>query len=67
MYQVTYMDRKGAGCMRAFSNAARVEKFISTLRREATVRQDGKIVGGVEDCTGKFDDKRLKWFWWLEV
>ncbi len=67
MYQVTYMDKKGASIMHAFSNADKVEKFISTLRREATVRKDGEIVGGIEYRPGEWDDKRLKWFWWLEV
>ena len=67
MYQVTYMNKKGAGCMRAFSDTAKVEKFISTLRHEATVRQNGEVVGGIEYRPGEWDDKRLKWFWWLEV
>jgi hypothetical protein len=26
----------------------------------------GQIVGGVEDYSDRFDDRRCKWNWWFE-
>jgi hypothetical protein len=70
MYQVLYMDRKGAGNMRAFPDSDAVVKFLKGLRCEATViNGSGEQVGEVTDAHKGYhnpDDKRVRWLWWME-
>jgi hypothetical protein len=64
-YTVSYMDKRGAGCQHGFSNYEDTETFVRKLKREATVRLGGEVVGGVEDAPHLFDDKRFRWWWWM--
>jgi len=61
-YTITWMDRRGAGRMRSFTDADALADFCDTLRREATIRRNGRIVGEVarEDHAA---DGRRKWRW----
>lgn len=63
--QIHYMDRKGAGCMRTFSDENALAKFCETLRREARITLNGKEIGTVYKGSG-FDDPRRKWGWNFE-
>lgn len=65
--QVTYLDRKGAGCMRSFPDRESCQAFISKLRCIATVRENGEEIGKVEYRPGDADDSRVKWIWWIEA
>ena len=71
MYQVLYMDRKGAGNMRAFSSSDAVIRFLKTLRCEAIVNNSvGEQVGEVVDARKGYhnpDDKRVRWLWFMET
>ena len=71
MIQVTWIDRRGAGCVRQFiapSRADDVLRFLKTLKCEVTVRASDaeEPIGGVWDVQGYADDKRLRWSWWLD-
>ena len=65
-YSVTYMNHKGAGCMRTFPNEERLEKFVRTLRTAATIYKDGKPIGAVWFAPGEADDQRIRWNWCFE-
>lgn len=66
--QVFWLDKKGAGRMRSFGTAEDCWKFLDTLRCEATVRDvNGEIVGKIEHHTRNSDDKRRKWYGWLDM
>jgi len=61
MYQVNYLDRRGAGMMRTFSDVEKLQTFLSRLRRQATIRDEsGRDVGYV----WLNDDRR--WVWYYE-
>lgn len=65
--QVTWMSKRGAGCLRCFGKEKDCIAFISTLRCEATVWSDTREkIGGVEESDGRHDDRRVKWIWWFE-
>ena len=64
--QVHWINKKGAGCMRAFSDYEKCAEFLSNLRAEASVSHNGQIIGGVERAEDRADDKRIKWLWWIE-
>lgn len=65
--QVFYMDRKGAGCMRTFVKEGELERFVSTLRREADITLDGKKIGEVYRLDESHDEwPRRKWGWSFE-
>jgi len=66
MYRVTWMDKRGAGQMRAIASEAELERFVSTLRREATIWRGKTKIGGVEYDPDLCDDQRVRWVWWFE-
>ena len=60
MYQVSWLNKRGAGCVSVFTDEDVLEFFVSNLRREATIRDESnRIIGGV-----KRDGR--KWIWWFE-
>jgi hypothetical protein len=63
--QVFWQDKRGAGHMRSYSSTDECARFMSTLRREAVVRENGEVVGGIEPSDGRVDDQRIKWLWWF--
>lgn len=69
MFRVTYNGQHGASCTYYMQTEDATLKFLSKLRREAQVFDEtGQEVGGIErKPRGYFDDKRICWFWWLEV
>lgn len=67
MYQVFHRTRDGGSMCRAFPDIEQVEACLHNLKREAVVRRDGEVVGGVEYRPSLFDDRRRKWWWWLET
>ena len=65
--QVTWMDRKGAGRMRHFSNPDQLASFLDNLRTEATIRNSqGEKIGAVQWAPDLFDDGRRCWAWHFE-
>lgn len=65
---VFWVDRLGAHRMACFGSVEKCQAFLSKLRCEARVEDDQKnVIGGVEYRPGLADDRRIKWFWWLEV
>lgn len=73
MIQVTYIDKRGAGRMRAFRNGDEAARFLSTLRCDA-VATDAK--GAVVGRCWELDKSELRgmcrraghrrWGWWLD-
>ena len=60
--QVVYMDSKGAGCMRGFSNEALLDKFLDRLRRDADIKNhQGESIGQV--WSDSHSGGRGKWRW----
>ena len=64
--QVVWQDKKGAGCMRSFSDTESCLCFAEKVRAEATILENRQKVGGVERFDG-FDDSRRKWAVWIEL
>ena len=59
-YQVYWIDHRGAGCMRAFSDEDALVRFIKRLRQIAIIYDESsRVVGGI-----KRDYHR--WLWWFE-
>ncbi len=63
--QIHYMDKKGAGCMRTFTDENALSAFCENLRREAKITLNGKPIGEVFRMDGQ-DNPRRKWAWSFE-
>jgi hypothetical protein len=62
MAQLTWMNRKGAGCMRA-GTVTELGKRMETLRCEAKLRLlDGTVIGEVT----RHPENPKRWLWWYE-
>lgn len=67
MIQVTYSDRKGAGCMRAFDKADDAAGFLSRVRTEATARDSkGEVVGECYQIPAYERVGSRRWGWWID-
>jgi hypothetical protein len=64
--EVTWTNQRGAGCVRSFTDIQSVTRFISKLRREATIRINGEIIGQVTKHFDYCSDRRVKWLWWID-
>jgi hypothetical protein len=62
---VSYQDRRGASCMRAFDDKISTVAFIARLRCEATITHGGEKIGEVYYLQNA-PDKRRKWGWWID-
>lgn len=60
-YKVTWVDRRGAGRMQSFpaSEHDKVCALLARLKCNATVKQDGRVVGGAWKNEGY-------WVWCIE-
>jgi hypothetical protein len=69
MIQVTWMDAKGAGRMRAFEDGEKAAVFLERLRADATARDSkGDVVGGVSEIPRhERVNGRTKWHWWIDT
>lgn len=65
---LTYNNRRGAGCGKAFDTREEALAFMRTLRSPAVLRDEntGEIVGGIEEANGGQDDQRIRWQWWID-
>lgn len=71
VFQLRYVDRRGASVVRALS-AAEVGEILPTLRRGAVLvaaLADGgdRVVGGVEPSPWGADGERVRWRWWYDL
>jgi len=66
-YTVTYMDRRGAGCVRTFHDEESLRAFVSKLHMPATIWIGDRQIGSVYRASGEVDDGRVKWLWNFEL
>ena len=71
MYQISYMTKRGGGCLNNVptNEAAQVEILKLFKRRiEAKVKKDGVIIGEViRHDLGIFDNPRQRWTWYIDT
>jgi len=65
--KVTWMDRRGAGCVRYFDTEVDLERFVHRLHCEATIFRGDREIGSVYRASGEVADKRVKWLWSFET
>jgi hypothetical protein len=68
MIQVTWMDARGAGRMRAFDDGEKAAVFLSRLGADATARDSkGEVVGSVSEIPRhERVNGRIRWHWWMD-
>ena len=65
MVTVVWMDRRGAGKLKSFSDSGKLESFLKILRRPAKVRNgSGEVVGEV--WRRYKDDRPGRWGWYFD-
>lgn len=63
MAQLIWMDKKGAGRMETILSAAKAERKMSTLRRNATLYNSNReVIGKVE----RHPENHKRWMWWFD-